>query len=215
MFCPRCGRPVPESAAFCPSCGTALASLMPAQAAPSAAPVTAPWGATAAPAAAPGAPPGALPGAMVASAALVPAGFWLRVGAALVDTVIFAVIGGLCGFMVGVGATLVSGGNTDPDSLAGATGFAVGLLSIPGIWLYYAWFESSPLMATPGKLALGLRVTDLDGRPTSFWRASARYVARILSNLTLGAGYLMVAFTARKQALHDLVAGTLVQRRRG
>jgi len=70
-------------------------------------------------------------------------------------------------------------------------------------------------MATPGKLALGLRVTDLDGRPTGFWRASARYVARILSNLTLGAGYLMVAFTARKQALHDLVAGTLVQRRRG
>jgi uncharacterized RDD family membrane protein YckC len=207
MFCPRCGQPVPESAAFCPSCGVALAGLMPSPAAPAA------WGPAASSAAALGAPPVTLAGPIAAGAAMVPAGFWLRVAAALVDAVIFGVLGGLCGFMVGAGAALVSGGTADPDSVAGATSFAVGLLSIPGIWLYFAWFESSALMATPGKLALGLRVTDLDGRPTGFWRASARYFAKILSNLTLGAGYLMAAFTARKQALHDLVAGTLVHRR--
>jgi uncharacterized RDD family membrane protein YckC len=215
MFCPRCDQPVPESAAFCPSCGVALAGLPPPHAAAPATPATAAWGAAATPAAAVAAPPGGLAAPIVASAATVPAGFWLRVGGALIDTVIFAVMGGVCGFMVGAGAALVSGGSADPDSVAGATGFAVGLLSIPGIWLYFAWFESSPLMATPGKLALGLSVTDLDGRPIGFWRASARYFAKILSNLTLGAGYLLAAFTARKQALHDLVAGTLVQRRGG
>ena len=82
-----------------------------------------------------------------------------------------------------------------------------------GFWLYCAAFESSERQATPGKLALGLKVTGLDGGRISFARATGRYFAEILSGLTLGIGYAVVAFSRRRQALHDMVAGTVVVRR--
>ena len=65
-------------------------------------------------------------------------------------------------------------------------------------------------MATPGKMACGIKVTDLDGRRISFGRATGRFFGKILSTLILLIGFLMQPFTARKQALHDILAGTLV-----
>ncbi len=79
-------------------------------------------------------------------------------------------------------------------------------------WIYWARLESSPRQATLGKQTMGLVVTDLDGRPLSFGRASARFALTLLSVLTLGIGYLMIAVTPRRQALHDMIAGTLVVR---
>lgn len=70
---------------------------------------------------------------------------------------------------------------------------------------------SSARQATLGKMALRLRVTDLDGNRISFGRASARHFAKYLSGLILAIGYIMAAFTERHQALHDMVAGTLVR----
>lgn len=80
-------------------------------------------------------------------------------------------------------------------------------------WLYWTVFESSSWQATPGKRMLGLRVTDMDGNRIGFGRANARYWSKILSFLILLIGFLMVAFTRRKQGLHDLIASTLVLRR--
>ena len=77
-------------------------------------------------------------------------------------------------------------------------------------WLYSALMESSANQGTLGKMALGLRVTDLEGRRISFGKATGRYFAKFLSGMTLSIGYIMAAFTAKKQALHDFVAGTLV-----
>ena len=79
-----------------------------------------------------------------------------------------------------------------------------------GGWLHSTLMESSKYQGTVGKLALGQRVTDLDGKRISFGRANARFFARILSSMTLGIGYIMAAFTQKKQTLHDMVAGTLV-----
>jgi len=59
-------------------------------------------------------------------------------------------------------------------------------------------------------MALGLIVTDMDGRRISVLRALGRYFAKFLSGLILFIGYIMVAFTDRKQGLHDLLASTLV-----
>ena len=82
-------------------------------------------------------------------------------------------------------------------------------------WLYFALMESSPHQGTLGKLALGLKVTDLNGDgPISFGRATGRHFSKILSVVILGIGFIMAGFTARKQALHDLIAGCLVLRRR-
>lgn len=79
-------------------------------------------------------------------------------------------------------------------------------------WLYHALMESSAKQATLGRMALGIRVTDLNGNRIGFGRATGRYFAKILSALILGIGFLMAAFTAKKQALHDIPAGTLVVR---
>jgi len=79
-------------------------------------------------------------------------------------------------------------------------------------WIYSAGLESSVKQATLGKMALGMRVTDLAGRRISFGRATGRHFAKILSVLILGIGFLMVAFSEKKQGLHDKVAETLVMR---
>jgi uncharacterized RDD family membrane protein YckC len=63
-------------------------------------------------------------------------------------------------------------------------------------------------------MALGLSVTDMQGRRITFARASARFFAKIVTNLIpLFIGYIMAGFTARKQALHDMIASCLVLRR--
>jgi Tfp pilus assembly major pilin PilA len=73
--------------------------------------------------------------------------------------------------------------------------------------------ESSVQQATLGKMALGIRVTDGQGRRVSFGRATGRHFAKLLSGLILLIGYLMAGFTVRKQALHDMIAGCLVVNR--
>jgi uncharacterized RDD family membrane protein YckC len=80
-------------------------------------------------------------------------------------------------------------------------------------WLYYALLESSTWQATLGKKALGLEVTDVEGRRISFGRASGRFFAKIISALILFIGFIMAGFTEKKQALHDIIAGTLVIRK--
>ena len=77
-------------------------------------------------------------------------------------------------------------------------------------WLYWAGLESSGLQATLGKRVVGLMVTDMAGQRISFGRATGRYFGKILSAMLFYVGFLMAAFTDKKQALHDMLAGTLV-----
>src|SRR5947199_10802714 len=79
-------------------------------------------------------------------------------------------------------------------------------------WLYEAGMLSSSYQATLGKMALGLKVIDLEGRRISFARATGRHFAKVLSAIMLLIGFIMAGFTERKQALHDMIAGTLVIR---
>jgi uncharacterized RDD family membrane protein YckC len=78
------------------------------------------------------------------------------------------------------------------------------------LFLYFTLLESSPLQATLGKLMLGIKVTDLLGKRISFARGTVRFFSKLLSGQLLLIGYLMAVFTEKKQALHDLLAGTLV-----
>jgi uncharacterized RDD family membrane protein YckC len=75
---------------------------------------------------------------------------------------------------------------------------------------YFAWFESSRFQATPGKMALGIIVTDMQGNPISFPRALGRNLGKGISHLVYDIGYIMAGITARKQALHDMLADCLV-----
>ncbi|CAM3684898.1 RDD family protein [Mesobacillus zeae] len=78
--------------------------------------------------------------------------------------------------------------------------------------LYFSILHCSKWQATIGKKLLELKMTDYEGRKISFWRASGRQFATVLSYLLLF-GYIMAGFTAKKQSLHDLIARTLVIKR--
>lgn len=140
------------------------------------------------------------------------AGFWRRVGALFVDAIVLNLA------MVAIGFVLPVHEAVDlaaPDSALGLF-FAfqyntLGTLVIILLgWLYYAGMESSVRQATLGKMALSLVVTDLEGERIGFGRATGRYFAKFLSWLTLLVGFFMAGFTRRKQALHDILAKTLV-----
>ena len=132
------------------------------------------------------------------------AGFWKRVAAYFID---FAVV---------VGASMIIGGVI--GAFLGITGNAGNPLMMSGIQIvtslagiaYFAAFHASSLQATPGKLAVGIKVTRPNGESISFLRGIGRYFATILSSLILMIGFVMAGFTERKQALHDMVCDTLV-----
>lgn len=142
-------------------------------------------------------------------------GFWWRVLAYIIDTIILniaiSMIGGIMGIGIGASMAMIE---TGQESIVSTAMLMSGLLSIVLSWLYFAIMESSAMQATVGKLAVGVIVTDLDGHRISFARATGRYFAKIVSGLILLIGYIMVAFTNRKQGLHDMMAGTLVWKTR-
>ena len=131
------------------------------------------------------------------------AGFWLRLWALIVDTIVLVIP--LIGMVM---ASPEPSGSGSSDAWAGL--FVLTYFIMP--WLYFAIFESSERQATLGKQFLGLRVTDTFGHRISFARATGRYWGKSVSYIIFGLGYLMAAFTARKQTLHDMMAGCLVVR---
>ena len=141
------------------------------------------------------------------------AGFWLRAVAYLIDTVILSVALALVGSFSPSAFVIFPDANaTSLAALPHLTPLAIAL-TIPVVWLYYAFFEASSWQATPGKRILGLYVTDLHGRPITFARATIRHFAKIISGLTFLVGYFLAGFTEKKQALHDMLASCLVFRR--
>jgi len=210
VYCSKCGSTIAETVTVCPVCGQQQGTgipLPPAQLLQPAGPayVTPDW----------------QPAPVVAYA-----GFWLRFVASLLD-----------GFILGVPVVIVivililsSGLGTflhnfpnppDPPDPSEAFGIALAigigvfiLLAIVGNWLYYACFESSTWQATPGKKVLNIAVTDMTGARISFGRASGRFFAKFITRLIpLGIGFILAGITERKQALHDMIASTLVLRR--
>ena len=177
-----------------------------------------------APHAAPGAPLQALP--QTTAAALEDhAGFWKRFGAWLIDYVIlfiptvliFMSTGTMDAFMQ-YWTQVKSGASPEVAGLA-----LKSAMLVPGIiigiigFAYYLLFESSKWQATPGKLALGIRVTDSDGGAIGMRRSVVRNAVRLLNitqipfiGLIPFVSYIVTAWTPRKQGLHDMLAKALV-----
>lgn len=119
------------------------------------------------------------------------AGFWRRFAAYAIDSLLLSVL------------------------TAGAHFLLHNTLALLGIflvlsWLYFALLEASPKQATLGKMALGILVTDMEGERISFGAATKRFFGKFISGVTFCIGFLMAGFTENKQALHDLIGGTLV-----
>jgi uncharacterized RDD family membrane protein YckC len=138
------------------------------------------------------------------------AGFWLRFVAAFIDGLILmvpAIVVTLIGTAIDLAAT------TDPYNPATGGKVLAYLINIVVGWLYFSLMESSSKQATLGKLALSLKVTDLDGKRLTFGRATGRYFAKLINSFTFSIGYIMAGFTKHKQGLHDFIASTLVVKR--
>lgn len=141
---------------------------------------------------------------------VVDAGFVRRLGAYLIDSMLVGSVYYVVLMLGMVALAIVAAGQDFKDD-----GFLVGMalvyLVYPVLSLgYYAGMESSKLQATVGKLALGIKVVDGQGRRLGFGRATARWAGSIVSYLILYIGFFMAGWTRRKQALHDLMAGTFV-----
>ena len=108
----------------------------------------------------------------------------------------------------------------DAFILSAATGAVVAATFGTGVtlgfvasWLYEAVMMTSEWQATVGKRIMSIVVTDLDGKRLSFGRATGRHFAKYISAFLLGIGFIIAAFTAKRQALHDMIAETLVIKR--
>jgi uncharacterized RDD family membrane protein YckC len=151
----------------------------------------------------------------VAGHEVVHVGFWKRAAALFIDSMVvgfaYYIVMFAAMLVVGVGAFTMIG----RDSSAGSTA-VLGMMGLVYLLYpvvsaaYYAGFESSSKQATLGKMAVGIKVVDRDGRRLSLKHALGRWLSAGLNYLTLYIGYLMAAFTDRKRGLHDMVAGTLV-----
>ena len=126
-------------------------------------------------------------------------GFWIRFLALLADSAIVFLISA---FLITGAAMALS-----PDAL-GPVFLVVWLLA----FLYWPVMHASAAQATFGKSLLGLKVARVNGGRISILRSFGRELCKIFSGAALMVGYLMAAFTPRKQGLHDLVASTYVMR---
>jgi uncharacterized RDD family membrane protein YckC len=150
------------------------------------------------------------------------AGFWLRFVAYIIDCIMIYVIQSFVFIPVLglLGITFASNmSHVENMSDAEAIGMVGGIMAIIGATfllttiistLYWGLMESSKYQATVGKLALGLKVTDMEGKNLDLQKALIRNVCKYISGMILFIGYIMAGFTDKKQGLHDIIAGTLV-----
>lgn len=185
MTCTNCQSDNQGDVQFCRSCGTKLQAKTEANLATTPSPQVE-------------------PPTMESKSSLVYATFFQRLVASIIDGVITGLLGFVFGFVLGLITAIIGLDETTTMLLSFIGGVILG-------WLYYAKMESSPKQATFGKALLGIKVTNLEGQPVSFGQATGRYFGKIISgSLTLGIGYLTIAFTAKKQGFHDMIAGTVV-----
>ncbi len=204
IFCNKCGSTNAQGAQFCSSCGTSMNPVAVAPAAGSGIPST-------------GAPAVYSPSVPYqgAAAGVGYGGFWIRFVAFIIDAIIVRVVLAPVSLLFGLGMGF--GG-----MMGGLSHGALGLHLLGGLmfvfvltcasWLYEAFLLSSSYQATLGKMIFGMKVTDLQGQRISFARATGRHFGKWLSGMILFIGFIMAGFTERKQALHDMLAGTLVRR---
>ncbi|MFA0961741.1 RDD family protein [Roseivirga sp. BDSF3-8] len=142
------------------------------------------------------------------------AGFGRRLVAFILDSFILSIPYSIVGSVFGLGFVGVF---QNPDRYSGeaqttiiASGIILyAVLYVVGL-LYYALMESSPRQATIGKLALDIKVMDMQGNRLTFGKALGRNLAKLISGMIFYIGYIMAAFTEKKQGLHDIVANVLV-----
>ena len=172
IACPRCRRVNEPDSLFCFSCGLPLDDAA------------------------------SYPDSMRMSGPGLPAGFWRRFAAGLIDFIIlYAVLVGIFAVWIGF----------DENLTVGESWYLIYPVFVLLVGVYHT-IGVSVWAATPGKLFLGLRVLRPDGSKAGVGRAISRYLASFLSTALLCVGYLMIGLRLDKRGLHDLICDTVVTR---
>lgn len=132
------------------------------------------------------------------------AGFWIRVAAALIDTVIFVIV-------FSIPLTIIYGAEywTSQESVKGFWDILITYIAPIFITVWF-WLK---YLGTPGKMALRLRVVDAKtGQALTTPQAIGRYLGYYVSAFALMLGFIWVGIDKRKQGFHDKLAGTVVIR---
>ena len=157
------------------------------------------------------------------------AGFWPRVGAHVIDLILWFFIWNILASIVSarlfpealkLAEAITAAGGSGPQPtpeeavmILKFSGFVM-LLGLAVAVVYDLVFLLK-FSATPGKLLFGLRLVKADGRPAGIVRIVARCLAKVLAGApTLGIGYLVVLFDEQKRGLHDFLCGTRVVKKR-
>jgi len=152
-------------------------------------------------------------------------GFWLRFVAAVIDGIILAIPMGIVQAVLfgALGMSMVRMGPSPDATPAEALSALAPMLGILGLsWIVsivigcsYETFFIVKFAATPGKMAVGVKVLRPDGSKLQIGRAIGRYFAKALSAMILCIGYIMAGFDSQKRALHDMICDTRVIQSRG
>jgi uncharacterized RDD family membrane protein YckC len=150
-------------------------------------------------------------------------GFWMRFLAALIDGIILAIpMGILQAVLVATMGLSMSNmtPDTPPDQILATLAPMFGMIGLAMIFstvlgCSYETFFLVKFGATPGKMAMGLKVVRPDGSGIQIGRAVGRYFAKMLSGMILYIGYIMVGFDSQKRGLHDMICETRVIKTRG
>jgi uncharacterized RDD family membrane protein YckC len=134
------------------------------------------------------------------------AGFWVRVGATIIDTLLIMAV--LVPLLVAIyGWAYFDATNT--GFIAGPADFLLSYVA-PAVAVIVFWVYKQ---ATPGKMVVSIRIVDATtGSAPSTGQCVGRYFAYFVSIFPLGLGLIWVAFDKRKQGWHDKLAGTVVIR---
>ncbi|WP_311082930.1 RDD family protein [Paenibacillus polymyxa] len=135
-------------------------------------------------------------------------GFWIRTAAFVLDFIIVTVLVFLIGGGVSSILFLLGIGETSFVHVLALLWPLILWLMVP--WMYCVLWETSKVRATPGKLVLSLIVVDKEGKRLEFWHASGRYWIKAITFTFIHIIYIVVAFTPKKQGVHDLCTNTFV-----
>ena len=118
------------------------------------------------------------------------AGFWIRLGAGVIDLLILGCVAGIIAYFLPAPAIWVT------------SGLVISIAYWLGFWIWRG--------QTPGKMAAGIKVIRTDSSPVKWQCALRRFLGYIVSAMTLFIGFVWVAFDDRKQGIHDKIADTYV-----
>lgn len=135
--------------------------------------------------------------------------FSYRIGAMIIDWALVVLIG-LVGFLILDIIHEYVYRFSDNKTLTIILVLLLFLIPIIIAWYYTSKMEASKLQTSIGKYLFGLKVTNKKGVRCSFGCTSVRFIGKLISLALGGLGYLMIAFTRDKQALHDKLANTFV-----